>query len=381
MFEKSDVVFSAIASTEETWPIRLISKHLSQPRERAPDLKPFIGNYIGCHGKQQFWNLAEPGKKQLKTLKDQVKALLDSHNEGLKERESCTVLLELFMVGRSEDQSYPTLVIICAKKAPRNKVAEVIRKSKILDKFDGVLLGAASRDPRYLGMAQSIASGPEGWNVELMPPGTKVYIKSFGSKSNLGGGTSVYIPMDEYVQVPRDKHVLWEGNVLDDLGRFQKATIGGFLTLTSKDGIVTTVGMTVAHAFEPLRPDEFESLAYEEFDDGDFEFEFVGTPKDSLSGSDSSVAPCRFPTSYFNAKYSITVSNLMTTASSSAFSHLRVDTLTQSDLAVHFTIEHYSELEEFGTLYSTSTIRNSSNLDWAVIQVTKEGFKPSNRNF
>jgi hypothetical protein len=279
MFEKSEVTFSKLPSTDQTWRTRLISSDLPPPRDTSLDLKPFIGKYIGTHKTQKFWNLAEPGKEKFKSLRAEVKSLLDSHDESLKERESCTVLLELFMIGKGEEQACPTLVVICAKKRPRKRVAKLIQKSGILDPYC-VSLGAASQDPRYHGTVQSVASGPEGETMDIMPHGTMVYTKP--SNSKLLCGRSIYVPLEE--------------NVLGDRRRFRRATVGGLLNLKFSDGGGLMVGMTVRHAFEMLSAEKIDSQISDESDDSDFEFEFIGpSPEGSLlCDGDDSTATCKF---------------------------------------------------------------------------------------
>jgi hypothetical protein len=44
---------------------------------------------------------------------------------------------------------------------------------------------------------------------------------------------------------------------------------------------------------------------------------------------------------------------------------------SDNDSIVRLTVEECSDLEEFGTLYATSTTKDSSNLDWAIIQINQ----------
>ena len=278
MLENSEVRFSKLSKTEQNWPARLISKYPSQPRDKWVDLKPLLGERIGILKGQHFWNLSDLGNAKFKALKDTVKTLLNSHNEDLKKREPCTMLFDVFMIGKKQEQAHPTLVLICVKKEALKRVAALIRDSKILDEFEGVQFAAASRDPRYRGTAQSVASGPEGESRRLMPHGTKVYTKP--SNSNLIGGRSVYIPLG--------------GNFLNEITWFRMATIGGFLDLIFNDGATMTVGMTVAHAFEALREEEIDSPTAYESDDSNFEFDFIETNlrQSSVCDSHCSGATC-----------------------------------------------------------------------------------------
>jgi hypothetical protein len=104
-------------------------------------------------GEPIFWEIQDPGRAALNPLKGEIQTFLNDHNENLnehlKEREACNLGFDIFMVGRSESTSCPTLVIISSNRKSRNKVVEAIRKIGILGKYEGVLLGKSSKHPRY----------------------------------------------------------------------------------------------------------------------------------------------------------------------------------------------------------------------------------------
>jgi hypothetical protein len=276
MFESS-ATLTRLPTTDQSWRTKLISKQSKQPRNASFESNSFIGEYIRSHGNEKFWNLADSGKERLQPLKDDVKSFLEAHNENLKERESCTILIELFMIGKSEEDAHPALFIMCAKKGPRKRVGKMIQESKILDKYNGVFLVATSQDPRYGGTVQSIASGPADQNPHLLPNDRrKVYKKR--SDSELTAGQLIYIALEEYE--PKD--------TTGRERRFRMATIGGFFNLSYVDGTTVAVGMTVAHAFETLkRVDDLRAVfnTSDDSDESDFEFEFVGpNPEGSSTG-------------------------------------------------------------------------------------------------
>jgi len=222
-----------------------------------------------------FWEIKDPGRKKLEPLEADVQRLLNDQNEYLKLREACNLSFSIFMVGRQETTSCPTLVIISANTISRKKVVGAIRGSRILDKYEGVLLGQSSRHPRHphSGPPKQIASGIGQGSSQAAEIGVAVYVKKPGLQ--LLSGTAIYIPVDD--------------SKTHALGRFRKATLGGFLELKRKDGTVITVGMTVAHVFQPVDWNQHASLELEKPDEDTFEFEFDGpTPETCLdSGSNA----------------------------------------------------------------------------------------------
>jgi hypothetical protein len=186
------------------------------------------------------------------------------------------------MIGKHETVSCPTLVIISTNKKSRRRIIESIRKSGILDKYDGVLLGQSSMHPRYpdSGPAKYIAFGSGKRSSRTIPSEVAVYIKS--SDRVVGSGTSIYIPI---------------GPVSEEPTPFRKATLGGILEMIRKDSRMI-VAMTVAHAFQEEYLDDYASDQSEESENEIFEFEFDGPTPDDVFGKDgrrsSSSRSCKF---------------------------------------------------------------------------------------
>lgn len=291
MFEqaKEAGTFSNIPIKNKNVPLlaRLKTQKPTPTPPRWPDPEQSIGKHRWTFGERKFWDIIGPGLKQLAPLLAEATSLLHTHNEYLKEREASTMFLDLFMVGKSEASSCPTLLIICTKAIPRQRVVEVIRRSEILDKYPGVLLGACSKHPRdpLAGSPRSIAFGnKEVVSQTLTALEARVYIKK--SDHEMICGTSIYIPIDNHL--------------LNGFGRFRRATIGGFLDIKSKDGTTTTVGMTAAHAFEPLSSEDLSDSSEDSKASGfEFEFEFVGpSPEEcwgDYSSSNKSQISCKRP--------------------------------------------------------------------------------------
>ncbi|KAE9365103.1 hypothetical protein N431DRAFT_518082 [Stipitochalara longipes BDJ] len=289
MFEraKETASFSEIPIKEESLLARLKPNKAHVLPTRWPNPQESVGKRCCNIGEQIFWEVKDPARTKLASLEVEVQKLLNDHNEHLKEREACNLSFSLFMVGRHETTSCPTLVIISTNKKSRQKVVSTIRTNGILAKYEGVLLGTSSRHPRYpdAGPAQYIALHTEERSPQPFPHGIVVYMRK--SLIDLTSGMEIYIPVTQSSE-------WFSGGLL----LCRKATLGGFLELKKQNGEKTTVGMTVAHAFEdmggedePYIPDQSEAS---EEDTADFEFdgpnpddfpenEFEGPPLEDIS--------------------------------------------------------------------------------------------------
>jgi hypothetical protein len=279
MFEqlKEAKSFSEIPITEESWLARLKHKKATPAPTKWPNPQQSVGTYCCNFGDQTFWEVKDPGRQQLAPLEVEVQQLLNTHNEQFKEREACNLSFSLFMVGQKDTSSCPTLVIISANKQSRQKVVDTIRSSKILEKYPGVSLGVSSKHPRHphSGPAKYIAFGEKDGLSNSFPSGVSVYTRKPGPQ--VTSGTSVYIPVDDFIP--------------GEMGRFRRATLGGFLDLERKDGKFATVGITVAHAFQSIDWNLDASDHSEVSDDDTFEFEFDGPTPDSLFDDESMDQP------------------------------------------------------------------------------------------
>jgi hypothetical protein len=233
-------------------------------------------------GELIFWEIQDPGRAGLIPLKGEIQGFLNDHNENLnehlKKREACNLGFDIFMVGRSESTSCPTLVIISSNRKSRSKVVEAIRKSGILDKYEGVLLGKSSKHPRYpdSGPAEWIASGIDVVSSRTQSDGAVYIDKSVADDGYITSGTTIYISVEP---------------ISKETSRFRKATLGGFLELRKEDGEqmrTTIVGMTAAHAFQDLHWNDNTVDQLYESDDDSFEFELDGPTPDGIFGDDSS---------------------------------------------------------------------------------------------
>ncbi|KAN0089172.1 hypothetical protein V8E51_019432 [Hyaloscypha variabilis] len=335
MFERAKDIasFSEIPTKEESLLARLKGNksHVMPTGWQSP--QESVGRRCCKIGEYVFWEVKDPARTKLASLEVLVQDLLNDHNEHLKEREACNLSFSIFMVGRNESTSCPTLVIISSNEKSRKKVVDIIRKSGIIDKYQGVLLLASSKHPRYpeSGPAKWIASESDADPSPTQPYGSVYIKKSIADDGYITSGTPIYVSIEE---------------VSEETSRFRKATLGGFLMLrreTETQTKTSIVGMTVAHAFQDSHLNDY---TIEESDDDSFEIEFDGQTPDSIFGGDSSSRDFKSSSS-FNQK--------------TCSPHPAYET--------QFTMEKQSELTRLGVVRSTSII-SRSDLDWALIEIT-----------
>jgi hypothetical protein len=277
---------SQVTKSEPSWLARLVPNKAPTVPPKWPSPEESVGKRCYNIGFMTFWEIKDPRREKLVPLELEVQQLLNTHNEHLMQREASNLSFSIFMVGRHETASCPILVIISTNKKSRQRVVDTIRRSGILEKYEGVLLGGSSKHPRYpdSGPAQYIPFDTEDGPSRTFVLGVAVYIKK--SVSQVTSGTAIYIPHDTI------------SPEVSQLGRFRKATLGGFLELKRQDGTSLTVGMTAAHVFPQLEFDDDTSDQSEAPEDDTFEFDFNSPTPDTIfsddSSANSSLKSCRF---------------------------------------------------------------------------------------
>lgn len=166
------------------------------------------------------------------------------------------LLVEMFMIGRKEAKSSPTLLVSCELKPPRQMALDLIQKKSILSNYPGIRMAACSKFPKLL------APG----DLDSLPHlQTGVYLTG-----ELGScGTSVLVSV---------------GNKIPS----RRATIGGLVNVADK-----TFGLMVGHVFENESDVKFEDSDLSSSanqhqhtikDDIEFEFYGLGDSEDSSEG-------------------------------------------------------------------------------------------------
>jgi len=268
---------------------RFLGKLLPQPRPTWPNPEESVGELRYSSKNQNYWDTKGPALESLAPLKEEIKDLLNLYSDNITKKEPVSLLFDIFMIGRLKQTSCPTLIVICAKKEPRNRASKIIRESQLLDNYPGVLLGACSHHPRhpksnppqYIALIGKQALSFKGKEKENKNDSETVEIKVYTDivkpEQVRTNGLSIYLPIDDFV--PHENRA------------FRKSTIGGFLNVVTSDGLTVNAGLTVAHVFEASESITIATNSTGDFDDG-FEFEFVSLTSDNHDcGVDNSIEP------------------------------------------------------------------------------------------
>jgi len=198
-------------------------------------------------GRYKCWHVRDKSPAHLvwEAVSKPIIDLLEDQHEHLNAR-GCHLGVDMFMIGRKEASSSPTVLFSCESKSPRQKAMEIVRKKGILTAYPGVLMAARSRVPQPLALGNEVGS-----------PFYESAVYVNGPIRNCGPSILV--------------------SAIDD-GLLRKATVGGIVCIDDE-----YYGLTAAHPFsetgerETSAEDELDFAFYgqEELDDsssteGDF---------------------------------------------------------------------------------------------------------------
>lgn len=239
-----------ILTSESSWRSRLPASPTKSP---WPEPELSIGLPCCSFGRHKCWEVVGPARDISQAIFRATKEVLDQHSEFLHETEKVpfSIMFGLYMVGKNEKKSRPTLLLSCEPKIPRRKALKLVRESRILEDFPGVVLAESSQAPTALGHVRPLgglgAADPDF--IFFSPPtlnnvcGRPILVMESNDPENLAV-TSVSL----------------------------KATIGGFVRLRNSESEDVYCGLTVAHAFEdePKAPHAFKNIEFA-FDGSDDE--------------------------------------------------------------------------------------------------------------
>jgi hypothetical protein len=228
------------------------SRNVTPPVAPWPFPELSIGDCCSPLGGFKCWEVGGPALIVSEGVHKAVKELLEMHVEYLHEAEPkpCFIAFKVYMIGRDEQKSNPTLLISCERKSPRQKAVKLVRDSPILKENAGFRLAESPRPPLRL-MSPIRLGRSDGMNSEdeLMGLGA---VTVYYSPTNATCGIPVYTEISGGEFVP-------------------KATVGGFVSLRGE-----IFGLSTAHGFveeqKPLAvPDDelhFE-ISFDDWIEGD----------------------------------------------------------------------------------------------------------------
>ena len=261
--------FSSV-TTQTSW----LPPTTSSAKAVWPNPELSIGRECESFGRNKCWEVAGPAQEFSERISPKVKELLDSRNEYLYEKEPVTdvaVIFGFYMIGRSEENSNPTLLFICARKKPRQKALKIVMESGLVSRY-GVLLAQSARSP-------------------LSPQGSvpRPVVPLASDQSLLGKSEStfdIYFARSTSLStVPCGMLIHIQGNQ-DDSTSSRNATIGGLIYSENEKLERTYYGITAAHVFAPgARDNEALREDYSNEED-DAEFAFYGQENDIADEDD-----------------------------------------------------------------------------------------------
>jgi hypothetical protein len=220
----TSMVSSAVATT---------AKQSRQPTPQCRWTEPELSIGARCGsmdilGRYKCWHVRDKSPAHLvwEAVSKPIIDLLEDQHEHLNAR-GCHLRVDMFMIGRKEASSSPTVLFSCESKSPRQKAMEIVRKKGILTAYPEVLLAESSRVPQPLALGN-----------ELGPPFYESAVYVNGTIRNCG--TSILV------------------SAIDG-GPSRKATMGGIVCIDDE-----YYGLTTAHPF--LETSERDTSAKVELD-------------------------------------------------------------------------------------------------------------------
>jgi hypothetical protein len=225
------------------------SRAVTPPVAPWPSPELSIGDCCSPLGGFKCWEAIGPALAISAGIHKAVKGLLDQHAEFLHEAEPkpCFIAFKVYMIGREERKSNPTLLISCERRSPRQKAVKLVRNSTILRENPGVRLAESPAPLRLMSPISPRPSDNESDKHGL---------------TRLAGQSLYWTPTNAACGIPVYTEMSGEG-----CG--PKATVGGFISLGGE-----IFGLSAAHGFleePPAMPDDEMSfeISFDDWIEGD----------------------------------------------------------------------------------------------------------------
>jgi hypothetical protein len=96
-------------------------------------------------GRYQCWEAMGEARHLFEEIAPQIKAHLEKSSDPL----SHPVIWTIYMIGRTREDSVPTIMFCATDKRARNEIKQTIRSSGILDKYPGIQTGSCTEEFRH----------------------------------------------------------------------------------------------------------------------------------------------------------------------------------------------------------------------------------------
>jgi len=205
----------------------LLGKIWSFPKTKPqwPEPEASIGRSLQALGAKKCWEVKGPAREISDQILPKIRNILASCSEELNAQESVPlpILLGVYMVGKDEHNAAPIVLFSCQSRTARRKAMKIVKKSNILQSFEGVLLAEHPESPI------SLASDDE---------------RSFASSVVPEQMTTVYVAPPQSMDSLCGKPIFIQCETGGPLIFTRVATMGGILQQGD-----TYHGLTVAHSF------------------------------------------------------------------------------------------------------------------------------------
>ncbi|KAF4948155.1 hypothetical protein FGADI_9850 [Fusarium gaditjirri] len=228
-----EIVTSPLRSWESS--IAILSGRSATRPLAWPEPELSVGRYIGKVGKELCWVAKGPARDAFAALAPKIKDYLERSVEPV----SSWVTWSIYMFGKSSNSASPAILFCCEVVAHRKQVRNAIKDSGILDEFPGVKTAHMARPPDFNQLVQLAGDGT------TLSSDHRHVLASL--KSN-----------------PCGMPLFVEPNI-DDETCYKRATVGGIIQLSDKF-YYTTAGHV-------LSPDTPPSYTEAEVSDDEFEID------------------------------------------------------------------------------------------------------------
>ena len=230
-----------LKSNERQWP---------NPQDSTGVLYRKMGRDLSC------WEAVGKARETFIRIADEIKAYLEKYSDPVHYPVTWTI----YMIGRTRETSEPVIMFCCRDSNSRKQVRETIEGSGVLDKYQKIKVGDASRPPDFDQLVQLAGVSFDSMILSLSDPNVdSEYVR--GLKESMCTNTLAFAEQSEgifgkRIVIPFHDEKSGE-RVLTSL---RQATAGGVLRsgeryfyLTAGHAFETIVGSSLPHLVEGMK--------------------------------------------------------------------------------------------------------------------------------
>ncbi|KAL6707081.1 hypothetical protein ACN47E_004833 [Coniothyrium glycines] len=109
-----------------------------------PNISECLGERVGLYHSRQWWRPTGPALEIYESVSPDISNLL---NLVFEDTYSSAIYFRLYMIGRSANTAWPTIMFFCEEAEPRKKAKKAVEKDGILERLPGFRTGHYPRQP------------------------------------------------------------------------------------------------------------------------------------------------------------------------------------------------------------------------------------------